>query len=111
MYSKSCYRPSDNTVRHTAFLPPKDRCLSVFRISGLNETKTWQIGERIGLQRSLPLLGRADIKAVAVNETGLSIDADDIPPRHANIVGWPNEVSAIRLKALELAEKAQLRLK
>jgi hypothetical protein len=48
---------------------------------------------------------------LAVAEVGLKIDADDIPPHHANIVGWPNDASEVKLKALMLADKALLRLK
>ncbi len=44
-------------------------------------------------------------------EAGLFIDPDDIPPRHANIIGWPDEDSAIKLAAIELAQKAKLRMK
>ena len=109
IYSKSYYRSSDNTVRHSAFMPPKNRGLSVFRISGLRENEIWQLGDN--LRTDQPLLGRADIKAGSVNETGLAVEADDIPHRHANIVGWPDDDSAIRLKALQLAEKAHLHLK
>jgi hypothetical protein len=90
-------------------MPPlPDKRLSVFRISGLHENDIWGIGENL---RTQSLLGRADIKALAVFETGLSIDPDNTPPRHANIIGWPEDSSAIKLKAIELAEKAQLHLK
>jgi hypothetical protein len=107
IYSRNHYRSSDHTVKHSAFIPPKDKRLSIFRISSLSESEIWSIG---GTLRAQSLLGRADIKALSIWETGLSIDPDDTPPRHANIVGWPNEDSAIMLKAIELAEKAQLHL-
>jgi hypothetical protein len=89
-------------------MPPEDKRLSVFRISGLHENEVWSTGVNL---RSQTLVGRADIKALSVLETGLLIDADDIPPHHANIIGWPEEASAIKLKAVELAEKACLHLK
>jgi hypothetical protein len=108
IYSRNHYRSSDQTVRYSAFIPPEDNRLSIFRISGLQEADIWKIGE--GLRRQ-QLHGRADIEAVVVNEIGLGIVADDIPPRHANIIGWPEEASAIKLKAIELADKAILRLK
>lgn len=92
-------------------MPPPDRRLSVFRISGLSEAEIWDIGENVGRQRDKALLGRADIEALPVYEVGLFIDPDDTPPRHANIIGWPDEDSAIKLAALELAKKAQLHLK
>jgi len=71
----------------------------------------WEIGNAVGTERELTLLARADIKVSSVTKTGLEIDADDIPPRHANIVDWPAEDSEIKLRAIELAEKAQLHMK
>ena len=49
--------------------------------------------------------------AVTVQEVGLKIDADNDPPRHANIVGWPKEKSARKLMALESSERATLKLR
>ena len=89
-------------------MPPADKRLSVFRTSGLQEHEIWALGESL---RAQPLKGRADITAADVGETGLALDADDIPPRHANIVGWPDDHSAIELKALELSQRAHLSLR
>jgi hypothetical protein len=110
IFSRNQFSPTKKLVKYTAFMPPANRRLSVFRISGLSENEVWGIGENVGKQRSLPLLAHADIKASSVSDSGLTIDIDDIP-RHANIVGWRGEDSAVRLQALELADKAQLRLK
>ena len=111
IFSRSHFSPSNKSVKYAAFIPPSNRCLSVFRISGLSEGEIWEIGGSVGAQRTQPLLARADIKVSSVVETGLKIDADDIPTRHANIIGWPQEASAIKLKAIELAEKSCLHLK
>ena len=108
LYTKNHYRSLDQTVKHAAFMPPGSKRLSVFRIHDLQENEVWSLGDTL---RTEPPLGRADIKALDVAETGLTVDADDIPPRHANIIGWPDESSEIKLKALVLAEKALLRLK
>jgi hypothetical protein len=108
LYSKNHYKPSDHTVRYAAFMPPTSKRLSVFRIFTLQENEIWKLGDTLRIE---PPLGRADIKALVVTETGLTVEADDIPPRHANIIGWPNESSEIKLKALILAEKALLRMK
>lgn len=108
LYFKNHYRPSDNTIRPAAFMPPASMRLSVFRTFDLPENEIWNLGDAL---RTEPPLGRADIMVQAVTETALTVEADDIPPRHANIVGWPDESSAIKLKALLLAEKALLRLK
>ena len=49
--------------------------------------------------------------ATTVRETGLTIDPDNDPPRHANILGWPEEKSEQKLIALELSESAKLKLR
>lgn len=112
--NKSDYR-ADGTVRHCIFLPsPKTGQTSVFRIFGLSENAVWQMGDNEVAQKRKPplsLIGRADIFVREVLNTGLSIDADDIPPHHANITNWPMEQSAQRLIAMELAENAQLHLR
>lgn len=111
IFNKSQFSSLNKRVKYSVFIPPANRRLSVFRIVNLSENEVWEIGNDVGTERELTLLARADIKVSSVTETGLKIDADDRPPRHANIVGWPDEDSAIKLKAMELAEKAQLHLK
>lgn len=111
LFSKNNYSSAKQIVHYTAFMPPPDRRLSVFRISRLSEIEIWEIGANVGIQRGRKLLGRADIEALPVYDEGLSIEPDDIPPHHANIIGWPEDDSAIKLAAIELAQKAQLRLK
>ncbi len=111
IFNKSQFSSSNKRVKYSVFIPPSNRRLSVFRIVGLSENQVWEIGNAIGTERELTLLARADIRVSSVTKTGLEIDADDIPPRHANIVGWPAEDSEIKLRAIELAEKAQLHLK
>lgn len=106
IYTKNHYRSSDQTVKYGAFVPPKNnRQLSVFRISSLSENEIWIIGENL---RSLSLLGRADVQASYVFQIELSIDPDNTPQHHANIIGWPSQDSEIKLKAIELADNAQL---
>jgi hypothetical protein len=111
IFNRSQFSTSNDRVKYSAFMPPPNKRLSVFRIAGLAENDVWEIGETIGERRTLPLLAHADIKVSFVAETGLKIDADDIPPRHANIIDWPEDHSAVILKAKELARKAQLHLR
>jgi hypothetical protein len=111
IFNRSQFSTSNDRVKYSAFMPPPNKRLSVFRIAGLAENDVWEIGETIGERRTLPLLARADIKVSFVATTGLKIDADDIPPRHANIIDWPEDHSAVILKAKELARKAQLHLR
>lgn len=111
LFSRNNYSSTKQIVHYTAFIPPADMRLSVFCVSGLSENAIWEIGKNVGNQSDRKLLGRADITVLPVFDAGLSIDRNDIPFRHANIIGWPDEDSAIKLTAIELAQKAQLRLK
>jgi hypothetical protein len=110
---KNWFRPSDNTVRHAAFMPnPHNGETSVFRIAGMNDQSVWQIGDReVATKRGKPLLGRADIRTLNVMAKKLQVVPNEPPPRHANIVGWPDEKSKQLQIAVELAEEAQFRLK
>lgn len=106
-------RPSDNTVKHAAFMPnPHNGETSVFRIAGVIDQDVWQIGDReVAASRGKPLLGRADIRALNVMAKDLQIVPDEPPPRHSNIVGWPDEKSKQLQIAVELAEEAQFHSK
>ena len=109
LYDKQLIR-ANGTVRHNAFLPPpQENCLSVFQVTGLSENEKWELGEKHG--RKKPLLGRAEIDDSCVNEIGLKSERDDNHPRHVNIIGWPANKEARRIKAIEIAQKAKLFLK
>ena len=106
----NCYRPSDNRVRYSAFMPnPNNNETSVFRTSGVSDKAIWDIGER-NIQRK-PILGRADIITSVVLSNGLNVLPKEPPERHANISNWPGEKSKQKLVALQLAEEANLRLR
>ncbi len=109
---KTYFRPSDGTVRHNAFLPSRDCNSSVFRISGLAEAEIWDIGNtHVALPRDKPLLGRAEIIAQHVLDNKLGVEPAEPPPRHANIVGWPDDKAARRQIAQELAALARFYLR
>lgn len=111
--SSNSFSRKNNRVKHNAFLPPINMKLSVFLIKDLTESKIWEIGQKEVVNKIIPrknLYGRADIKASDVFETGLEIHPDNIPPRHADIVNWPDEKSIRKEIALELAERALLML-
>ena len=102
---------SVNRVKPAAFLPPDDGRLSVFGIDGLFEAGIWSIGMTwVAQPRGATLYARADVASSAVEDSGLRVDVDNTPPRHANVIGWPDEKSAQKLKAGILAEAASLRL-
>ncbi|MEW5816560.1 MAG: hypothetical protein AB1798_14350 [Spirochaetota bacterium] len=109
---KSQFSAINQRVKYSAFLPAPNEETSVFRISNLSDSEIWRIGDReVAQKRGLPLLGRADISAFKVLSKNLKIIPDNTPPRHANIVGWPEEKSERMSIALELAENAQLHLR
>ena len=58
-----------------------------------------------------PLYGRGDLSVSSVLATGLTVDPDDNPPRHAGIVGWPETKDARISLAQRLAASALLRLR
>lgn len=100
-------------VKPPAFIPnPKDGRLSVARHS----TQPVEEAERMAKEEfNLPhAVGVALLPAHAFREEGLDFDADDTPPRHANVVGWPwrredpeYAKSERKLIAATLAQKAQ----
>lgn len=113
IFQTNQYRPSNKTVRHTAFLPnPNNGETSVYRTSDINDEEIWSIGDReVAPKREKPVLGRADIIADVVMSQHLEIIPSESPERHANITEWPYERSEQKLIALELAAEAQLHLK
>lgn len=110
IFHSDCFRTSDNTVKHTAFLPGRDGETSVFRISGISQNEICDIGHEVGAKRGKPMLGWAAIIAYIILNKGLKIIPSEPPTRHAIIVGWPQERSGQRLIALELAANAELHL-
>lgn len=108
------YSPEKNSVKPQAFMPPLNLCLSVFRIDGLQLEEIWEIGQKKvidAMQQPKVLHGIADVKVSTVQENNLKVEPDDRPPRHANIIGWPEEKEKQKIIAQELAAKAKLVLK
>lgn len=114
---KDHYSRQENAVKPKAFMPPPNRTLSVFRIAGLSKDAIWDIGQKEVINVSpepRTLHGMAEIKAISVQGTGLTIDPDNTPIRHANIVGWPEgpeNKARIKSIAQELAAEAKLVLR
>jgi hypothetical protein len=111
--SKRWHSRKKNIVKPQAFMPPPNHKLSVFRIDNLSETEIWKIGFNKVISKMNPprnLHGRADILALNILENNLQIEPDNIPPRHADIVGWPELKEEQKSIAQELAAKASLML-
>jgi len=85
----------------------KHNSVSVFRIDGLNKNQLWEIGQSCIRNRpQKTLYGVAAIKVFKVQTRGLHANPDNIPVRHANIVGWPEEIARRNSIAQELAADA-----
>lgn len=93
-----------------AFEPsPKTRQTSVFWVGGLSDSEVWDHGDQfVGRVRKKPILARATVTVRAVEAVGLQADFDNDPPRHANIVGWPESKHETKSRAQELAAEATL---
>lgn len=76
-------------VKPAAYLPnPKDGCTSVFRQGAeAMEVLRKMAEEHVLGERTLH--GVAICSARHVRDAHLNVVADEPPPRHANIVGWP----------------------
>jgi len=106
----SYYRPSDRTVKHSAFLPDKTGGTSLYRTSGLDDKAVQDLGnERVAAPQNKVLLGWIHITAEDILVNKLRIDPDNEPERHAAIVDWPPKDEQ-NLIARRLAAKATLHL-
>jgi len=75
-------------AKPAAFMPnPKDRETSVSRHGREPLERLWAIGVAAAAGRGLH--GAAIFKAAAVRSVQLEVLADEPPPRHAAIRGWP----------------------
>jgi hypothetical protein len=111
--SRRWYSRDKNIVKPQTFMPPRDLRLSVFRIYNLSEPEIWEIGSIKVIGKMNPprnLHGRADIQASNILDNNLRVNPDNTPPRHANIIGWPELKEERKSIAQELAAKASLRL-
>jgi hypothetical protein len=111
------YSREKNEVKFAAFMPnqnPDSAVLetSVYQISDIEESEIWAIGQRevVEIRPGRRLHGRADITEGKVGRQGLEISVNNIPPRHATIVSWPDERSEQILRATELAASSNLHL-
>lgn len=102
-------------VKPAAFLPnPKNGETSVFRHGSFPRAQLWQIAkEHVSADRTIH--GAAIVKARHVRSALLDVIAQEPPPRHANIVGWPWPETdpdlgkaARRERALVIAQHAEL---
>ncbi len=91
--SSSHFSRSYRRVKPAAFIPPSGKGSSVFRISELALGEVRSIGQAVAAQRQPPrtLYGHGQLQSEAVAAVGLKVMAEEPPPRHADILGWPEE--------------------
>jgi len=108
IFSASHFSRKASRVKAEAYMPSRGE-VSVFRIDGLDQASIWGMGADVARKRDRTLYARGDTKAEDVRKVGLDIRPDEPPPRHANIIGWPeNDKPRQKIIALELAAVATL---
>lgn len=101
-------RPSDNTVKPDAFVPHPQVELSVTRHREATEDELWKEGRRVAAFRTARLYGRADVAANTFEKEDLTVVEKPIAenPNHADVIDWPADKAAQKMKAREIANKA-----
>jgi len=111
IFSEQHFAATTGRVKHQAFLPPSDGATSVFAIRSLPESHIWELGRVfVASPARRTLRARADLTVRDVLAASLKVVLNSTPARHANLVGWPTEKSAQKLRAEELAARATLKL-
>lgn len=104
--------PAEERVKHQAFIPSKkDPRLSVFETNDFLDSYIWELCEKY----VEPIRGKTGIARGELHEEdilepslGLSIEDEDPPPHHRNILGLNTDESRQKYIAQILAEKAKL---
>ena len=95
-------------IKPAAFLPnPKNGETSVFRHGSHPRESLWRIAEEY-LAGARTLHGAAIFKTKHVRSTSLAVEAQEPPPRHANIAGWPWSQTDPEMGKAEQMERAAL---
>ncbi len=101
-------------IKPAAFMP-RDGETSVFRVGTMGDDELWETGEKhLDLPKGRQIHGVAFVSTRNVWTSGLDIEAKEPPPRHANIIGWQTDGTALakaRNKELSarLAQQAELK--
>lgn len=111
MFSRSHFRPRQGRVKPDAFLPSRDTLgTSVFRTVGLDRRDIRRIGDMVGGPSGRTLKAWGNVLAGLVFDVGLDVRPDNVPERHAAIIGWPEQKDEQISLAQRLAEAATLHL-
>ena len=107
---KSKFSASIGRVKTSAFVPPANRRLSVYRTDNLQEPEKWRLGdEYVAPALGKAILARADLLAGEFTKRNLTVHPEPNPhERHCNVINWP-ESEWLKI-ATDLANAAQLLL-
>lgn len=102
-YDSSYY--SGNRARPKAFLPPKDKKTSVFRLGDFDHAMKLQ--HALDHARPVAPKGYAQVLAHRVLAIdGMGLEDETPPPLHVNITGWPDDLEHQKNIAQEIAAEA-----
>lgn len=111
IFSKSHFSARDHRVKLDAFLPVGDPLeTSVYRTERLDRPGIRRIGDTLGELRERTLEAWGDVLASEVFDVGLEVHPDNVPERHAAIIGWPDQKDEQMSLAQRLAAAATLQL-
>ena len=110
---KAYFRSGNKTVKHNAYMPSRQGEVSIYRTDKLADHEIYAIGDDyVGGPCNKTILGYAEVEVSKIIKHELMVKAEPSPhPRHANITDWPDESSAVRMIAVELAAEADLHLR
>ena len=104
--SSSWVAKSIGRVKHQAFLPAPDDDTSVYRIHGMSEEEIWDHAATYfvnALGEPYSHHGAAVVNTAVVRNAEIQVIADEGPPRHANLRGWPKDTDPTAQKARRMA--------
>lgn len=110
IFNKGNYKAGRGIVKFNEFMPPKNKKISIYLTSTIDDSQIWHIGKKVVEPvRGRSLKARADLLAGIVFEQSLKIISDPEPhPLHADIIDWPTERHEQQMKAVVLAAKSKL---
>jgi hypothetical protein len=115
IFSKDHFNIEKRTVKVAAFMPKEGGVICVYRTTACTEEKIWWPGEWcVARDRKdgRSILARGDLKGSDFLEQALEVRKHPRPhPRHADIIGWPNDKPTRKMKATALANLAEPHLK
>ena len=107
---------SNQSVRHNAYMPPRDKKLSVTRHKGISTEKLWSHGKAVAEvraateKRDVHLLGRSDVRVSDVREQNIEAVPHPIWREnwnHSHLIGWPEDKPRQMMIAKLIAAEAQ----